>query len=132
LNLYLPIAKRGRDIYFVIADLALIDPMYQYSLEYFVRLFIRRLEVTPSPEDVNERLDILKKDITEAFYDNICRGLFERHKLIYAFMISTKIARNQNNISNREWAFFSRGPTEEATEEEMEKKPLWIPTEKIW
>ncbi len=28
LNLYLPIAKRGRDIYFVIADLALIDPMY--------------------------------------------------------------------------------------------------------
>ena len=43
LNSYKPVAKRGRDIYFVIADLALIDPMYQYSLGYFVNLFNLRL-----------------------------------------------------------------------------------------
>jgi dynein heavy chain, axonemal len=41
---YRPVASRGSILYFVIADLALIDPMYQYSLEFFSRLFGRRLE----------------------------------------------------------------------------------------
>jgi hypothetical protein len=35
---YRPVARRGSILYFVIADLALIDPMYQYSLEFFSRL----------------------------------------------------------------------------------------------
>jgi dynein heavy chain len=38
---YLCVATRGSIIYFVIADLALIDPMYQYSLEYYAILFNR-------------------------------------------------------------------------------------------
>lgn len=33
-NEYAPIAVRGSLLYFVIADLAGIDPMYQYSLAY--------------------------------------------------------------------------------------------------
>ncbi len=41
---YRNVAKRGSVLYFVIADLAMIDPMYQYSLEFFSRLFNRRLD----------------------------------------------------------------------------------------
>lgn len=37
-------ARRGSVLYFAIADLALIDPMYQYSLDFFMKLFKRRLE----------------------------------------------------------------------------------------
>lgn len=48
-ELYRVVAKRGSVIYFVIADLALIDPMYQYSLEFFIRVFKKRLELVPSP-----------------------------------------------------------------------------------
>lgn len=44
---YRSVAKRGSVIYFVISDLSFIDPMYQYSLEFFVKLFKRRLELTP-------------------------------------------------------------------------------------
>lgn len=46
-----PVAKRGSVLYFVIADLALVDPMYQYSLEFFVKLFKRRLEKSQKSED---------------------------------------------------------------------------------
>lgn len=35
---YQIVAERGSILYFVIADLAGIDPMYQYSLLYFLRL----------------------------------------------------------------------------------------------
>jgi len=37
-------ARRGSVLYFAIADLALIDPMYQYSLDFFMKFFKRRLE----------------------------------------------------------------------------------------
>jgi dynein heavy chain len=38
-NVYLGVAVRGSVLYFVIADLAKIDPMYQNSLQYVKALF---------------------------------------------------------------------------------------------
>ena len=41
---YRIVARRGSQLYFAIADLALIDPMYQFSLDYFIQLFKKRLD----------------------------------------------------------------------------------------
>ena len=35
---YRPVATRGSVMYFVVADLAEVDPMYQYSLKYFTQV----------------------------------------------------------------------------------------------
>ena len=43
-NQYRSVAIRGSILYFVIADLAGIDPMYQYSLVYVKRLFNKAIE----------------------------------------------------------------------------------------
>ena len=93
----------------MIADLALIDPMYQYSLEFFSRLFNRRLDKSEKSDVLQTRLDILIKDVTESFFTNICRGLFERDKLLYAFLNASSILKRQNDISIDEWNFFLRG-----------------------
>jgi dynein heavy chain len=106
---YRPIAQRGSILYFVIASLALVDPMYQYSLEFFIGLFNRRLQNSTKSENVRERVDIVIKDITESFYSNICRGLFEKHKLMYSFLIATSISLAMDKISAKEWQYFSMG-----------------------
>jgi hypothetical protein len=36
---YRPVATRGSVMYFVVADLAEVDPMYQYSLKYFTQVW---------------------------------------------------------------------------------------------
>ena len=37
---YVPVAFRSSILFFCIADLCLVDPMYQYSLEWFIDLYI--------------------------------------------------------------------------------------------
>ncbi|CAK9109440.1 unnamed protein product [Durusdinium trenchii] len=49
-----PCATRASIIYFVVADLANIDPMYQYSLQFFASLFEQRLAASRTSEDMQE------------------------------------------------------------------------------
>lgn len=43
---YRPVAVRASLLFFCIADLAGVDPMYQYSLSWFVALFLRTVQAT--------------------------------------------------------------------------------------
>ena len=50
-------------LFFCVADMANIDPMYQYSLVWFVRLFVRSISDSRSgsggtPDDINARLQV--------------------------------------------------------------------------
>lgn len=43
-NSYTDISKRGAILFFVIKDLSLIDPMYQYSLQYIKDIFNKSID----------------------------------------------------------------------------------------
>ena len=90
-NSYTAVALRGSILYFVIADLAGIDPMYQYSLKYVKNLFVDAIQHSEKNDDLEKRLETLFSVITMNIYNNICRGLFEAHKLIFSFLICTSI-----------------------------------------
>jgi dynein heavy chain len=80
-------------------------------LEFFTRLFNRRLNISAKSEVVDERLNILLADVTDSFFMNICRGLFEKDKLLYSFLNATSILRRGGEITAAEWAFYLRGST---------------------
>ena len=113
---YRVVAKRGSALYFVIADLARIDPMYQYSLDYFIKLFQIRLKNSEHPPELQARLNVLIEDLTKSFFNNICRGLFEKDKLLFSFAMAVKIQIGNNQVSSKEWNFFLRGPSVESSE----------------
>jgi dynein heavy chain len=106
---YLNVAVRGSILYFVVADLALIDPMYQYSLAYFARLFNSVIDNSQKSNDVQERINILINSITEFVFMNICRGLFNVHKLIFSFLITSQILRREGMIADVEWSLLLKG-----------------------
>ena len=70
---YRPVATRGSVMYFVVATLAEIDPMYQYSLKYFNQLFNMCIENSEPSPDLKIRLDILLKSTTNSVYTNVAR-----------------------------------------------------------
>lgn len=111
-------AIRGSILYFVIADLAGIDPMYQYSLGYIKRLFNTAIEKSPKAKTVEQRLDILIDNITRTIYTNVSRGLFEAHKIIFSFLIITSINRNSKKVKEIHWNLLLRGAGPITPEEE--------------
>jgi dynein heavy chain, axonemal len=122
-NLYQNVSIRGSILYFVIADLAGIDPMYQNSLAYVKSLFNAAIAASDQMPTVEERLELLIKNITMRIFTNISRGLFEKDKLIYSFLITTSIKRNINLIDEAIWNIFLRGPTVFTPEERSAMQP---------
>lgn len=49
---YRGVARRGSILYFSIAELSQIDPMYQWSLEYFIMIFKKQLENSEKSSDL--------------------------------------------------------------------------------
>ncbi|TDH16419.1 hypothetical protein EPR50_G00020980 [Perca flavescens] len=106
---YRPVATRGSVMYFVIASLSEIDPMYQFSLKYFKQLFNSTIETSEKSSVLEERLQILLNQILLNSYINVSRGLFEQHKLIYSFMLCIEIMRQRGEIADAEWQHFLKG-----------------------
>jgi dynein heavy chain len=50
-ELYRPVAYRASILFFAIVDLAAIDPMYQYSLQWFANLFGSSIDNSEKPGD---------------------------------------------------------------------------------
>ena len=133
---YRPVAIRGSTIYFVIADLARVNDMYQYSLDFFKSLFVSQIGVSEKHTDVHERCKILIKNVTASAYENVCRGLFEKDKLLFSFMLCCNILRGQDDggITAAEWNCFNMGTsaTRDVDEEPRLKPETLELSDQIW
>jgi len=92
-----------------LADLALIDPMYQFSLEHFNELFEHIIE---KEKNVNKSTDLIKhlvECLTLYIFNQCSRALFEDHKVIFSFFIASKICVKLKSISGDEILFFLTG-----------------------
>ena len=123
---YVPVAQRGAVLFFCITELANLDPMYQYSLSWFTDLFITGLNDSDPEDDLETRLVTIQNYFTYLLYDNICRSLFENHKLLFSFMMTIKIAQFENKIDADQWRFIIAGQTPGAPFEGNNPCPTWL------
>jgi len=106
---YRPCAVRSSLLYFVISDLTLIDPMYQFSLDFYFDLYNQSIDKSPKADDLEERMRNLNNYHTASVYRNICRSLFEKHKLLFSLQMCVKMLQRAGKINNDEYQYFLRG-----------------------
>ena len=128
---YRPIAERGSLVYHAIARLPSIDPMYQFSLEYFVQFFVRAIGADDqSKDDVDKRASILKEKLTHLIFEDVCQGLFEKDKLLFLFMVTMKVALKGKSVMPKQWEFLKYGNRKDT--EATFTQPDWFESEKVW
>ncbi|XP_036403568.1 dynein heavy chain 2, axonemal [Megalops cyprinoides] len=106
---YRPCAQRASILFFVLNDMGRMDPMYQFSLDAYIDLFNLSIEKSQRSQKLEERIANLNDYHTYAVYRYTCRGLFERHKLLFSFQMCTKILEVAGKLSMDEYNFFLRG-----------------------
>jgi dynein heavy chain len=60
-------------LFFVITELAAIEPMYQYSLAWFVALFEDTIAKANKARELSRRIDSLISHFQYSLYVQICR-----------------------------------------------------------
>ncbi|XP_037908989.1 dynein heavy chain 3, axonemal [Hermetia illucens] len=106
---YVPVAKHSAVLFFCITELANIDPMYQYSLTWFLNLFVQTIMKAPKSNVLEERLANLNSYFTKTIYLNVCRSLFEKDKLVISFVMCTGILASQGKMNNSHLIFLLTG-----------------------
>lgn len=103
---YRSVAKRGAILFFVLSDMAGVNAMYQYSLASYLEVFAYSLRKALPHTVLARRLMNIINTLTKNVYDYGCTGIFEKHKLLYSFQMTTKLEQNEKNISQAELDFF--------------------------
>ena len=123
---YRPAARRGAVLFFVLAEMAAINTMYQYSLSAYLEVFNHSLRKSLPDSLLQKRLKNIIDTLTYNVYNYACTGLFESHKLLFSFQMTIKIQEAEGTLNLDELDFFVKGNM--SLEKSRRTKPhSWIP-----
>ncbi|XP_013187525.2 dynein axonemal heavy chain 12 [Amyelois transitella] len=126
---YRPIASHSAVLYYCVTELPNVDPMYQYSLTWFINLYIISIENANKSKDLDKRLKFLKDTFTYNLYSNVCRSLFDKDKLMFSFIMCSKMMLSTGEMTQEEYLFLITGGI--AVENTLKKPVEWLP-DKNW
>ncbi|KAI4817446.1 hypothetical protein KUCAC02_010847 [Chaenocephalus aceratus] len=106
---YRPVAEHSSILFFCISELANIEPMYQYSLSWFINLYLYSIAQSLMSDDLAERIGNIVKHFTLSIYNNVCRSLFEKDKLLFSLLLTVGIMQGKGQVDDQVWRFLLTG-----------------------
>ncbi|XP_044191900.1 dynein axonemal heavy chain 3 isoform X1 [Thunnus albacares] len=106
---YRPVAEHSSILFFCISELANIEPMYQYSLTWFINLYLCSIAQSLKSDDLAERIDNILEHFTLSIYNNVCRSLFEKDKLLFSLLLTVGIMQGKGQVDDQVWRFLLTG-----------------------
>ncbi|KAJ0400058.1 hypothetical protein P43SY_005034 [Pythium insidiosum] len=136
---YARVALRSSTLYFVLNDMTSVDPMYQFSLDSYVSLFKDSIVKSRNmknqaalSEELTERINAINDYHTYAVYAYACRGLFERHKLLFSLQMCVRVLQSVNKLPQDEYEFLLKGGNSMGSEERVTNVASEFLSETAW
>ena len=126
-EVYRRVAAEGAMFYFLLIQLCIIDPMYQYSLESFTTFFFKAIEKTDLNDDDEIRVVDLRSVIRMTIYQWVSRGLFEKHKQIFRSQLTFRLMQKKIipcEYTDKEMQFLLACPSSAAIPNPLKE---WLP-----
>ncbi|XP_053593840.1 dynein axonemal heavy chain 7-like [Microplitis demolitor] len=116
-------------LYNTLSALPNLNCMYKFSLSWFTQLFIKSIANSNRSVVLKKRIEYLKTSFTKTLHSSVLTALFEKHKLVYSFLLYLKILEDSQQISKEEYDFFVSTPVN--VDGFQDKKIFSLP-EKSW
>ncbi len=126
-NQYMPVATTGATLFFAMFGLSAVSEMYEYSLGAYTEVFGKAISEAKKDSIPQNRILNMKKEVQRAVYNYTTMGIFECHKLMFSFHMTTMLLAQDNELNRPEFDFFLKGNT--SLDESIPKKPAtltWI------
>ena len=157
---YRSAAERGALVYFMMIELTKIHSFYKFSLDSFIIVIIRAIEIIAArmspkkekleavegeeiqqeeepeveqemtPRTLKKRVGALIEQITYEAFDYVRRGTFEKHKLIISTMLTLRINLRKKLILEDEVAALIK--KEIVLEGDAQPNGLMFMAESVW
>merc|ERR1719383_572108 len=127
---YRPHALRCAALYFIIGELCIVDPMYQFSLDWFIQMFLLSIDKAEKKDTKEERFTELFRSFLSLLFIMVSRSLFEAHKLLYSFMLCLKCQETDRELKLNEVTALMTGLPGSAKEEKPDNSE-WL-TQVSW
>jgi len=87
-------------------------------------VFMNALDTSKKDNVLQARLKFITDKLTQLVYEFTCMGIFEKHKLMFSFQMTTMIMDGDEVLNKPELDFFLKGNT---SLDEVEPKPFrWL------
>lgn len=98
---YRPVATRGAVIYFLLVEMAAVNPMYQSSLQQFVGIFMEAiLKAQDGEGETSKRCKAIIDELTFLSFQYTTRALFEKHKMLFTLLLALKVELRAGGITD--------------------------------
>lgn len=86
---YSQLSQLASNLYFTLLQLPKLNPMYQFSLEFYQRIFRKAIRTAEKPiqKNIKLRINHIQEHLKKVIYFEITRSIFVKHKNLFAFMI---------------------------------------------
>ena len=125
-DVYKPLSKLATDIYIILQDLFKINPMYQFSLNNFLKLFKKIIKSNQNKEfeNISERIDYFMKELKKSSFTYYSRSLFKSDLLTFGLFYIKGMSDSEDN---QEWEFFLGRI---AGGNDIRSSPSWVPEDR--
>eukprot|EP00198_Chlamydomonas_reinhardtii_P012689 XP_001702026.1 flagellar outer dynein arm heavy chain gamma [Chlamydomonas reinhardtii] len=128
---YRPVAHRATLLYFLIAEFSVVNCMYQTSLAQFNQLYELAIDRSEKANMPSKRIHNIIEYMTYEIYLYVQRGLFERHKIIFALMLTNKVLTSAGKVKATDLDVFLKGGAALDINSVRKKPKDWIP-DSVW